>query len=203
MSKKIRKIAIAGQGGLGSHLARLLYDFGVNREQFDFAGMQIDIFDNKCVSVKNLLHQNFTEDDLGKKKVDIMAEHYALTPHYRYMLPEDIIEYDVIFSCVDSMSFRWELYNWWWNNPAHSSAKFFIDGRCNSRQGAVFNSSLGREKLEKFISDSDEVGGCLLQYEKDNNISHSMPIIVSAMMIQVFLNFVRGVTSQPEKVFLI
>jgi hypothetical protein len=46
--------------------------------------------------------------------------------------------------------------------------------------------------LEPFINDSQEEGGCLLAYEKEQNISHTLPTVVAAMMVQAYLNKLRG-----------
>lgn len=197
---KIKKIGIAGAGGIGSHLAGMLYDFGVNRNQFDFTGYEIDIYDDDVVDYKNLLHQNFGEADLHTMKADSIANRFAITPQKRFMTVQDFPKYDLIFSCVDSMVFRKSLYEWSWANP---KGAFWIDGRCESRQGAIFNKSISRKTLEQMLNDSQERTGCLLKYEKENNISHTLPIIVAGMMMQTFLNFLRGDPLPGEKLFLI
>lgn len=198
--KPIKKIAIAGAGGLGSHLAGFLFDYGVNRNQFDFIGMTIDQFDDDTVDKKNLLHQNFSESDLNKPKVACMADRYMVTPHQRMMTKDDFKNYDLIFSCVDSMVFRKELYEYCWNNK---NSPFWIDGRCESRQAALFTKDAPREKLEQMLSDSKERTGCLRKYEKENDISHFTPIIVAARMAQVFLNYQRGEAVNIHNIFMV
>ncbi len=197
---KIKKVAIAGAGGIGSHLAGMIYDFGVNRNQFPFTDYDIDIFDNDVVDFKNLLHQNFTEADLHTMKVESIANRYAITPHQRFMDKGDFANYDMIFCGVDTMTFRKALYEWSWENPAKA---FWIDGRCTSRQGCVFNKTVPKEELKKMLSDSQESTGCLLKYEKENDISHALPIIVAGMMLQTFLNYLRGEKPLPAKIFMV
>lgn len=197
---KIKKIAVAGAGGIGSHLAGMLFDFGVNRNQFPFTDMVIDIYDDDVVDSKNLLHQNFGESDLHTMKVQSIADRFALTPHQRFMTTDDFKNYDLIFCGVDSMTFRKALYEWSWANP---KGAFWIDGRCNSRQGAVFNKLNSKKILDQVISDNQERDGCLLKYEKENNISHAMPIVVAGMMIQTFLNYIRGKTDLEHKMFMV
>ena len=197
---KIKKIAVAGAGGIGSHLTGMLYDFGVNRNQFPFTDYVIDVFDDDTVDFKNLLHQNFRDDDLNEMKVQSLANRYAVTPQPRFMEEKDFPTYDLIFCGVDSMVFRKALYEWSWKNP---KGAFWIDGRCESRQGCVFNKKNSKDKLEKFLSDSQERTGCLLKYEKENNIAHALPITVASMMIQTFLNYLRGVEQLPEKIFMV
>jgi len=184
----IKKIAIAGTGGIGSHFISLLFDFGVNRNQFDFVGTQIDAYDADDISSSNLLHQNYTTDDLGKLKVEVMADRYAITPVKRFMTAEDFPNYDLVICCVDAMEFRKSLYEYGWKNKDF----LWIDGRCTSHNGFVLNSKLPKKELEEFITDSKERGGCLLQFEKDKQTAHALPIVVAATMLQVFLNTLRG-----------
>jgi len=186
---KLKKIAIAGAGGIGSHLTGMLFDFGVNRNQFPFTSMQIDVYDDDVVDFKNLLHQNFGEDDLHTHKVESLQNRYAINPVKRFMVEDDFKNYDLIFCGVDNMVFRKQLYEWSWKNP--ESKTFWIDGRCTSRQGIVMNKTVPKEKLQKLLSDSQERGSCLLKYEKENNVAHSLPIIVAGMMLQTFLNYIR------------
>lgn len=187
------KIAIVGAGGIGSNLLAVLFDYGFNRKQFDYASLDLDIYDDDTVDVKNLLHQNFKLDDIGKYKVEVLEDKYAVNGIKKRMTEKEFKKYDLIFSCVDSMTFRKTLYEYGWKNDwAKSKDKFWIDGRCTSRQGALFNSELPKDQLLPYIDDSVEEGGCLLAYEKDQNISHTLPTIVAGMMVQTFLNKLRG-----------
>lgn len=185
----MKKIAIAGAGGIGSNLAHVLFDFGFNRKQFDYSSTDIDIYDDDVVDLKNLLHQNFGSSDIGKYKVKILEDKYVINGIARRMNEEDFEKYDLVFSCVDNMPFRKSLYEYYWRNPHKMK---WIDGRCTSRQGAIFNSGLPEEMLRTYLSDSTDEGGCLLEYEKENNISHTLPLIVAGMMAQTFLNTLRG-----------
>jgi molybdopterin/thiamine biosynthesis adenylyltransferase len=196
---KIKKIGIAGAGGIGSNLLAVLFDYGFNRKQFDYSNIDVDIYDDDVVDLKNLLHQNFKPDDIGKSKVKVLEEKYVVNGITRFMDEKDFKKYDVIFSCVDSMEFRRKLYG----VPIKDKSKlFWIDGRCTSRQGAIFNSQLNPEDLQKYITNDDIRGGCLLNFEKENNISHTLPLIVAGMMVQAFLNFIRG-EKTDKKLFML
>jgi molybdopterin/thiamine biosynthesis adenylyltransferase len=185
-----KKIGIAGAGGIGSNLLAIFFDYGFNRKQFDYAAMQVDIFDDDTVDLKNLLHQNFKLDDVGQHKVSVLEEKYVVNGIKKRMTVKDFKNYDMIFSCVDSMPFRKALYDYGW--AAGKNKLFWVDGRCTSRQGALFNSDLPKEQLQPYVDSSQEEGGCLLAYEKDQNISHTLPTIVAGMMVQSFLNKLRG-----------
>ena len=132
------------------------------------------------------------EDDIGNLKVQSIADRFALTPIPRFMTPADFGKYDVILCGVDSMTFRKALYEWSWASEGPPPNTFWIDGRCTSRQGCVFNKSNKRDELEKFINDSEERGGCLHAFEKEQNIAHVLPVIIAGYMMQTFLNYLRG-----------
>ena len=185
----ISRIGIAGAGGIGAFLAANLFDYGAKRNQFDFGSCSIDIFDDDIVDASNLLHQNFYDDDVGKYKAQIVAERCLgmVKAHTRFMTKKDFANYDVIFSAVDSMTFRKDLYEYGFAHPE----LFWIDGRCSSRQVGLYHSRLNQEALKKVITDSKERTGCLLEYDKKNKTSHVTPQIVAGMMTQTFLNFIR------------
>jgi molybdopterin/thiamine biosynthesis adenylyltransferase len=187
---KIEKIGIAGAGGIGSNMLSVLFDYGFNRKQFDYAALDVDIYDDDTVDIKNLLHQNFKVDDIGKHKVKVLENKYVVNGIKKRMTEADFKKYDVIFCCVDNMAFRKSLYEYYWG--LEKKTLFWIDGRCSSRQGVLLTSDLPKEMLAKYIDDSKEEAGCLLAYEKEQNISHTLPTVVGAMMVQAFLNKIRG-----------
>jgi len=195
---KLKKIAIAGAGGIGSNLLAILFDYGFNRKQFDYSSIDVDIYDDDVVDIKNLLHQNFKLEDISKPKVKVLEDKYIVNGITRFMEEKDFKKYDVIFSCVDSMEFRRTLYNY----ASGKSKLFWIDGRCTSRQGAIFNSQLDAADLQKYITKDDIRGGCLLNFEKENNVSHTLPLVVAGMMVQSFLNYIRG-EKTDKKLFMI
>jgi molybdopterin/thiamine biosynthesis adenylyltransferase len=190
IANKIKRVAIAGAGGIGGYVAEFLADYGSStRAQYPLSKWKLDLYDDDNVDTSNLLHQNFTLDDLGRPKADIIAERYIVyNPIKRFMTKDDFPNYDVIFSCVDSMSFRRDLYNYGFEHPE----LYWIDGRCNSRQIGLMHSKLPRKTLEQTLTNSDERRGCLLEVDKKNKVSHATPIVVASMMVQGFLNHLRG-----------
>jgi hypothetical protein len=92
------------------------------------------------------------------------------------------------YSCVDSMTFRKDLYEYGFNNPS----LYWIDGRCSSRNIGLFNSRVGEKSLRASLSDSKERRGCLLAVDKAKKVSHITPVVVASMMAQCFLNHLRG-----------
>jgi molybdopterin/thiamine biosynthesis adenylyltransferase len=185
---KPTKLAIAGAGGIGGFVASGIFNYGAIRNQFDYAGMTVDIFDDDIVDASNLLHQNYTEDDIGQYKAKLCADRYAMNPMLRFMEQKDFKNYEVIFSCVDSMKFRTDLYKYGFDHPE----LFWIDGRCSSRNVGLYNSRCSRKSLEVSLNNSEERQGCLLAVDKKNKVSHATPQVIAAMVLQTFLNYIRG-----------
>lgn len=194
---KVNSIAIAGAGGIGGFVAAGLYDYGAMRNQFPYGSMKVDIYDDDIVDASNLLHQNYREEDVGQQKATLCADKYVMTPVIRFMEPKDFKNYDVIFSCVDSMKFRKDLYTYGWEHPELT----WIDGRCSSRQIGLYHSKLSRKSIEGDLTDSEERQGCLLAYDKKAKTSHATPQVIAAMMLQTFLNYIRG-ELQTEKIVM-
>jgi hypothetical protein len=61
---------------------------------------------------------------------------------------------------------------------------------------------LPEDDLKKYITEDNTRGGCLYEYEKEANISHTLPTVVAGMMVQAFLNFLRGVRTD-KKLFMV
>ena len=193
----VESIAIAGAGGIGGFVAANLFNYGAIRNQFEYSAMKIDIFDDDIVDASNLLHQNYTDEDIGKQKAALCAEKYFMNPVLRFMEVKDFADYNVVFSCVDSMSFRKSLYEYGWQHPE----LFWIDGRCQSRQVGLYHARLPRRTIEGDVTDSKARAGCLLEFDKKNKTSHATPQVIAAMMIQTFLNYIRGeIDTQTEKI---
>ena len=198
---KVTKVAIAGCGGIGAFLASNLFDYGAKRNQFQFTDMTIDVFDDDIVDASNLLHQNFTDDDVGRYKAEIVAERCGglVNAHKRYMTKKDFEKYDVVFSCVDSMTFRKDLYTYGFKNPE----LFWIDGRCSSRQIGLYHAKVPQKQLEAALSDGKERTGCLREVDKKNKVSHVTPQIIAGIMAQTFLNYLRGELQAGQLVVMI
>lgn len=196
VASRIKNVAIAGAGGIGAYLAGFLYDLGVNRNQFPFNDWTWHVYDSDIIESGNLLHQNFTEDDLGRNKAEVVAERSVggFKPVLEFMTAKDLPKYDVVFSCVDSMTFRKELYEYSWDHPS----LYWIDGRCSSRNIGLYNSKVSQKILKTALSDSQERKGCLLLQDKEKKKGHITPVVVASMMAQCFLNHLRGEDTQDE-----
>ncbi len=112
---KLRKsrILVFGVGGVGGYVVEALVRSGVGA---------IDIVDNDTVSITNINRQIIaTEKNIGKYKVDVMAErireinHECVVKTYKtFFLPEnsdtfDFTEYDYVVDAIDTVTAKIEL----------------------------------------------------------------------------------------------
>ena len=104
------KIHIIGAGGIGSNLIALLLPSlrnGIVSEQL--GGITFHLHDADVVEEKNLVHQRFSEEQIGVSKVDALAEEYDLihpsirvighSTNLRHSKP--LINADIIVVAVD------------------------------------------------------------------------------------------------------
>lgn len=68
------KIIVLGAGGTGGYLIPHLYRIAFSDENRDY---RIIICDGDIVERKNLIRQNFIEQDIGRSKASVLAERYA------------------------------------------------------------------------------------------------------------------------------
>lgn len=139
-------------------------------------------------------------DDLGKSKCKLMETRSmgVINGVERFMSAEDFPKYDVVLSCVDSSSFRRELYEFWASKKDKGDLKFWVDGRCQSRTISVLNSETDPETLKNYTTDKDIRASCLLANDKENNVSHLSPMIVAALEVQTLMNWLRGITTKER-----
>ena len=107
------RILVFGVGGVGGYVVEALVRSGVGA---------IDIVDNDTVSITNINRQIIaTEKNIGKYKVDVMAErireinHECVVKTYKtFFLPEnsdtfDFTEYDYVVDAIDTVTAKIEL----------------------------------------------------------------------------------------------
>lgn len=120
-------INVVGAGALGSWLAFFLLKMGFKN---------IHLYDFDVLEEHNMPNQMYSEHDIGVAKVDAMYNFYKnffeenedrLTVHNEKIDPEKARRLTgVVFSCVDSMNARREIYNNCYNRGV---AKFWCEGR--------------------------------------------------------------------------
>lgn len=99
-----RKVLVIGAGGIGSYLISFLDNLNL---------YDIQVNDDDKVETKNLTYQNFSEEDVGKHKVDCMKRHASvkIASPYSILTPKQLEGFDLIVCCVDNLGTRRMLYN--------------------------------------------------------------------------------------------
>lgn len=95
------KVLLVGAGGIGSHLIDLVCR-GLHGHALD-----LTVMDGDVVEARNLAHQRFTSEDVGRAKVDVLAK--ALnTPEHRITAwaenlreSSQLVGYDLVVVAVD------------------------------------------------------------------------------------------------------
>ena len=96
-----QRVLLVGAGGIGSHLTDLLCR-GLHGLTLD-----LTLMDGDVVEERNLAHQRFQPNDIGRAKADVLAETYAKTDHNVTSYAEDLREasqlegFDLIVVAVD------------------------------------------------------------------------------------------------------
>lgn len=136
-----KPITIVGCGGIGSYLALSLVKLGVNT---------LHLIDNDEVEDVNLGGQIYGIRDVGRPKVEALAEHIRRLSPQRVNITtqhERVATVDTcyaLFSAVDSMETRSALYG-----SALAGAEHFFDGRIGGDYIRAYAVEIGRQSERK------------------------------------------------------
>jgi len=155
------RFVIAGLGGTGGyvfyHLARLIAS-QKNKDNY-----QILLADGDIVEGKNLIRQNFIQDDVGRKKVEVLSERYGYVydiniPYYSQYIEDQEILIDllsetkanfvptitVLIGCVDNNKTRQLFHKTFADFP---DLMVYIDSGNDEWSGQVIMGAKGRKKI--------------------------------------------------------
>lgn len=127
------EILVVGAGGIGSNLA-----FQLGRIGFNFT-----IYDADRVEAHNM-SQMFNTNDVNKLKVTALQKTLqTYNPSVQVNSVSSMWESingtsGIVFSCVDNMKTRRDLFHEWYNTFADKSNTVFIDARLNSEDFRIF-----------------------------------------------------------------
>lgn len=186
------KIVIIGVGAVGREVARTLACNGA---------MDITIYDFDIVEEHNCATQGYHDADINRPKVECTAEevrrlnkHTVITAVNDRWRPSNNLKFDAAFFCVDSLSMREKLFNWFCE-----SAAFIGDSRIGGEQIQLFSVHDEASKLHyptTIGSDADaHADGCHIPMVK-----HSANIAAS-MLVQQYIQYLKGMPIYQERVF--
>jgi len=186
----MKKILICGCGGVGSNTIKFIAD-SVRQEQIDLE-THFFIADNDLIEEKNLKYQNFTIDDLGENKAEVLAKRYrdemVVNPlNKRIETEKDLEGYDLILSCVDNMETRKLIFEF-----CHKNNKDYLDFRSEGRMVMAFQKTNLKDDLETLDVTDKNSGSCQREYDTERAIIQKSYLISSAIAIQMLLNYLRG-----------
>jgi len=196
----LKKLLIVGVGGVGSYLTRALHNYDSNHQLYN---LQITIADGDEVDTKNLVYQNFTNDDLMENKARCLGHRYSFIYIDRFLeIPKDVESYDAIISAVDGTMFRKQLFDYVFNK---NKKIYWIDLRATGKTVACYSKhkKLTYEYMMSTLpSDDVENGSCQLPFELNSNIIQGGNRIIAEIGAQLILNWYRGTSELSPYKFL-
>ena len=142
-----KSLLIIGAGGIGTTVVDLLVP-ALERIQL---GAKITLMDGDTVEASNLGHQNYSTADIGKKKVDALADKWSKAHGLQVRsvaenlrTAEQLLGYDLVVVCVDRPEPR---------RLVHALDVPWIDLRCSGDGWMILSSDSDRELVEQMTPD--------------------------------------------------
>ena len=186
------RIHIIGCGAIGSTVAENLVRFGLTR---------ITLYDFDVVEEKNVANQMFRQIDVGKKKVEALAEMlYDINPEVKRDLKLADEGYKgqklsgYVFLCVDSIDLRREIAT---ASKYNRSIKAFFDFRMRLTDAQHYAADWGdRKMVEDFLNSmafSHEEAAAETPVSACNQTLSVVPTVrmIVANGVANFINFVK------------
>jgi len=164
-----RKLLIIGTGGIGSFLIQFLDKV----ELYD-----ITVADPDVVEKKNIPYQNFSNEEIGKKKVDSINRYDSIkkTNSFPILSEQQMKGYDLIICCVDNLGIRRTMYN--------TSLKW-LDLRAQGRNAALVSHKADAKMYDTLLAGPSGSFSCQGDsWDGSNKGVHFMQIAVAGLGAQ-------------------
>jgi PRTRC genetic system ThiF family protein len=189
------KVLVVGAGGTGSEMLSRLYKMDYLLQKLGGDGFHVTLADPDHVSEFNLGRQSFYFSDINSNKAEVLISRLnAFTETQWHYFPKKMTmdfryeDFDLVISCVDSASFRFELGKAYQNVNTDT---LWLDGGNGFDDGQVVMGHLGRHS-EKVPNVFDLMGDELEVITDDRTESCSTE---NALKKQTF-----GINSQIAEV---
>ena len=195
-------IHVIGGGGIGSFLLRDLVRLQKTNQliRVDGTGYNTIIYDEDDVEQKNILYQDFGDEDILEPKAKVLGERHSIP--YMEMFVEnvaDIIstEHDIVVCCVDNAKFRSHLYEW-----QTGVSNFWVDLRSHGRI-VVRICRDKKNNLDYLMStlpeeEEDGDGSCQRAIDLEKGIIQMGNRVIATIGCQTILNYLRGVAQDSR-----
>jgi len=182
MQNKQMNVLVCGCGGIGSYLAEHL-DKLIELKQIK--NSNYTFYDDDTVEIKNMLYQNFTENDIDDAKSEALSMRYFNLEFLNKRLSKkDLIKLDLVVLCADNNIIRKEALDAWNRNRIP-----FIDSRANGRAIGIFTSDT--ENYLQTIDDSTNSSSCQNPFQIAKKEIEYGNVVIAAYLAQCLLNFDR------------
>jgi len=145
-----KKILIIGAGGIGSYLIPLLDRLGC---------YSITVYDNDKIEKKNLLYQNYNENDIGGNKANTLEDRYKSVKGepYPVLTVNQIQGYDLVICCADNLTVRRLIYM---SNQGEDDGIEWLDLRAQGRNGALISFKINDKMADTLLEGPDGSYSC-------------------------------------------
>ncbi len=143
-----RKIMIIGTGGIGSYLVPFLSRLGI---------YELHVFDDDKIENKNLLYQNFEEDDIGRYKVHCIEGKCETRNEYQVLVEKQLNGYDLIVCCADNLAVRRLLYR---QGYGESAKVKWLDLRAQGRNAALISYKVDPNLVDTLLAGPEGSFSC-------------------------------------------
>ena len=188
-------IVLAGIGGIGSYVALLLARMKPKA---------LFLYDDDEVETVNMAGQLYSINDVGKKKVDALADICSSFALYNsvFAIPEKFTleseASDIMICGFDSMEAR-KLYYYKWANhikeldDERKKHCLFLDGRLAAEEFQVFcitgDDTYSQELYKtKYLFDDEQADATICSYKQTSYMAN----MIGSMMVNLFVNFVAN-----------
>ena len=188
-------IVLAGIGGIGSYVALLLARMKPKA---------LFLYDDDEVETVNMAGQLYSINDVGKKKVDALADICSSFALYNsvFAIPEKFTleseASDIMICGFDNMEARKLYYHKWLNhiNSLDDDRKkhcLFLDGRLAAEEFQVFcitgDDTYSQELYKtKYLFDDDQADATVCSYKQTSYMAN----MIGSMIVNLFVNFVAN-----------
>lgn len=187
---------VIGAGGIGSWFCNEIFD-DIVKNQIDLKSIAFTIADSDIVDIKVRRYQDFSNEDLGKNKAEIISKRHGFNCiQKRIETEEQLKDFNIIICCVDNVKTRKLVFE-----HCFKKDKYFIDLRAEGRNSGYYTKDNNElNKLLKTLPDDDTDGSCQLQRDLDKGIIQKCNKVVALKGSQLLLNHLRDIKNLPEHI---
>lgn len=187
-------ILIGGAGGIGSWLTMLATR----------AGFECHVYDDDTLETVNMAGQLFCHSDIGKPKVEALANIVRLTCDeeiypYNERVDENTMTNNIVYTAFDNITARRHMFESWLKEYRNDETAIFIDGRLMAEQLTLFivrggDAEAIHDYHTKHLPSDDTIADAPCTFKQ---VSHNAAMI-AAKMVAFLTNFMTGVRSDDK-----